>query len=291
MYALLLLPFVTDYMEVGHLPATPREWITEISADLMIVFFILLVNRTRREIEAVDELRHSLTQVAIHDLKNPLTAIIAGLSTVMRREDAIPSEENRMLDVVLRSAKRQSALIDTLLDLDRIENHELKLQYGRIDVRRLLDGCVEEASVSAQPMRIRINNLSGASVEQVYADEQILRRVLMNLLQNSIKYTPESGSVTVRATRKGSGMDFELVDSGPGVPPEALDRIFDKFYRVEGQDQGRRRGIGLGLYFCKLAVEAHGGSISAENAEGAGLRVRFRIPQSAAHDPGAVPRA
>jgi signal transduction histidine kinase len=288
MYALLLLPFVTDYLEVGHLPDTPREWITEISADLMIVLFILLLHRTRKEIEAVDELRHSLTQVAIHDLKNPLTAIISGLSIAMHKEGAVPSEENRMLDVVLRSAKRQSDLIDTLLDLDRIENEELKLQYGQMDVRRLLDGCVEEASVSAQTTGIRIKNLSGASAEQIRADEQILRRVLMNLLQNAIKYTPENGIITVQATRKGLGMDFELVDSGPGVPPEALGRIFDKFYRVEGQDQGRRRGVGLGLYFCKLAVEAHGGAISAENAEGAGLRVRFSLPQAAAQDSGAV---
>ena len=291
MYALLLLPFATDYLEVGHLPKEPRDWLTEISADIMIVFFILMLRRARQEIEAVDELRHSLTQVAIHDLKNPLTSVIAGVSVALNDKRADRELKDGALQVALRSAKNQSALIDTLLDIDRIENRELELRRERISVGRLLDGCVEEASVAAQSAGIRVENLSPASEEDVSADEQILRRVLVNLLQNALKYTPREGAVGVRASRTASGVEFEVVDSGPGVPAETLGKIFDKFFRVEGRDQSRRRGVGLGLYFCRLAVEAHGGKIRAENVPGGGLNVRFSIPQAAAQHAGAAPRA
>jgi two-component system sensor histidine kinase KdpD len=286
MYALTLLPFITDYAEHGRGPLSPREWITEAAAVILILAFMRLLRRARKDIEAIDGLRKNLTQVLIHDLKNPLASIIAGVSAAIQDGEAGRSEGSiRLLKVVLRSAKSQSALIDTLLEMDRLENDELQPRCDWVDMARLIDGCVEAASAAAAGRSVRVENLSRDSMTKMFVDENLLRRVLSNLLSNALKYTPDDGTVSVRAVPEEGRVLMEVTDTGPGVPAEHLSRLFGKFFRVEGQDQSRRRGTGLGMYFCKLAVEAHGGSIRAENAPSGGLLVRFDLPQPA----GAAP--
>ncbi|MFA6091550.1 MAG: HAMP domain-containing sensor histidine kinase [Elusimicrobiota bacterium] len=276
-YFLPLVPFITDVIEKGGLPRQPRDLLTESVAAVGIIGFILLMRRTRKHIERVDSLRQGLSEVAVHDLKNPLTSVIAAVSAAI--DESEDARRRRLLQLALSSAKRQSQLIDTLMEIDRLENDQLPLRKGSLRLQALIEDSLAEVRPVADERGVELSFLSPAETEDFCADEDLIKRVLANLLQNALKYVPDGGSVSVRAVHQDRAVAFEVADTGPGIPAEQIGRLFGKFYRVEGRDQSKRRGTGLGLYFCRLVVEAHGGTIHADNKPSGGLSVTFSIPQ------------
>lgn len=155
-------------------------------------------------------------------------------------------------------------MIMNLLDISKGDEGKLVPKRTKVDLRSLVRGLVEDLSASAQARDVRLE----AKVERDSAlvDEELARRVIMNLLDNAIRHAPAGTAVTLQVRGSNDALDVRVADAGTGVPPELRERIFDPFTQLEGAGSSARTGRGLGLSFCKVAVEAHGGKVWAEDA-------------------------
>ena len=225
-----------------------------------------------------DQIRRDFVANASHELRTPLTAIRGFAETL--REGAMndPESEKRFLDVILRHARRLQALVDDLADLSRFEGEELQLELGPVPAGALLDEVVRglESQSKAKGLKVVCSGLD--EVLPVMAEERALEQVLVNLVDNAIKYTPEDGEVRVGIAEVEDDVVIEVANSGPGIPAKHLPRVFERFYRV---DAGRSRelgGTGLGLSIVKHLVAQIGGRITVDSA-GGWTRFQLRVPR------------
>jgi signal transduction histidine kinase len=190
--------------------------------------------------------------------------------------DRALSDPARAAATQIRSEARQlGRMIVNLLDLSKADEGKLVPRIARVDIRALVDGILGELRVSAQARDVELR--STFAVPHVNADEDLLRRAIANLVENAIRHSPHGGVVTVDVAANGDATKLRVTDAGSGVPVEMRERIFDPFLQIESGDrQVNRSGRGLGLTFCRLAVEAHGGRIWVEEgAPGAVFCVRL----------------
>src|SRR5262249_55828116 len=171
-------------------------------------------------------------------------------------------------------------MINDLLDISKLEDGSLKLEYGDVPVAEVVDVALQSVTQLAGEKRITLEADVAPAVPSVAADSEKLRRILVNLLGNAVKFTPEQGTITIRTRpdAEKAALTFSVVDSGEGIPKEAFSRIFEKFGQVESRKAGRKMSTGLGLTFCKMAAEAHGGRIWVESELGKGSTFSFTIP-------------
>jgi len=234
--------------------------------------------RDLTERKTLDSMRNDLTAMIYHDLRSPLSNIISSLDMLSAM---LPTEENAMLNSVFsvaqRSADRLQRLISSLLDINRMEAGQSIIQPQSCPVHPL----VSEASEVVLPtIEAREQTLSidlPANLPALRVDMDMIRRVLVNLLENASKFTPVGGRVSVGGRLDGGWVTLWVEDTGPGVPAESRDYIFEKFARLQGERF--TKGLGLGLSFCRLAVQAHGGRIWVESESGSGSRFMFTLPQ------------
>jgi PAS domain S-box-containing protein len=227
---------------------------------------------------ALETMREDLTHMIIHDLRTPLGSIMGSLQLIhtafVEQDDTLPVA--KLLRIAMRSGQKLYLLIDSLLDLGRLETGEAELNKAPVSP----DALVREAAEQVQPQALN----KGQAVEvrafpglpNVVADRDLIQRVLTNLLDNAVKFTPEGGTIRLEAERVGGEVLFTVSDTGVGIAPEHRQRIFDRFSRLESTEGVR--GTGLGLAFCRLAVEAHGGRIWVESEMGEGSQFRFTLP-------------
>jgi PAS domain S-box-containing protein len=238
----------------------------------------------------LDELRSDLTSMLFHDMRSPLGNVISSLQLLM---DPPPADETvkSLLTISLRSARRLSRMIDSLLDLRRLEEGRAVIRRAKVSLAALAAEAVEEAQPVAEGKGILLQLNLPLSLPTVEADADMIRRVVSNLLDNAVKYTPGGGSIRLMAGVEENSVVFTVADSGPGIPKEERHRIFDKYSRIERV--GAPKGLGLGLAFCRLAVKAHGGRIWVDSPAEGGAAFRFSLPQVAATEdnPAAVPPA
>lgn len=225
---------------------------------------------------ALEQMRQDLTNMVIHDLRNPLSSIMSSLQLIhtayIERDQSLPVE--KLLRIALKSGQKLYRLIDSLLDLSRLEAGETVLNKGYFHPGSL----VQEAMEQIQPLALSKEQTVEVHVAPhlpiVYVDHDMILRVLTNLLDNAVKFAPRQGHITLNVAQVGNEMLFTVSDDGMGIPPEHRHRIFERFTRLE---EGVR-GAGLGLAFCKLAVEAHGGRIWVESDVGQGCHFKFVLP-------------
>jgi PAS domain S-box-containing protein len=239
--------------------------------------FMQWILRDVAERVALDKLRSDLTSMIFHDLRSPLGNVISSLEVM----DATLGEEDPLglrpvLSVAQRSSRRLSRLIDSLLDLDRLEAGQAHLYKVPVQLPELLHEALEEVRpiAEAKGHTLSFENHAG-ELEPLQVDESMIRRVVINLLENAVKYTPPGGAIGLSLVRQGGQVRVGVSDTGPGIAPEAQQRIFEKFARLEG---GKAKGLGLGLAFCRLAVEAHGGRIWVESEPPHGSTFYFTLP-------------
>lgn len=248
----------------------------------------LLTLRDQTEEKELESYRRKLQRMVIHDLRGPLGNIISSLYVANAMIDEIPAEidENLRLsmEVSQESAGQLLQLVDSLRDIERLGKGQLPLHKARITPRELLEKAYDALSISLREAGLKVRIVVEEGAPDLYVDEDLLRRVLINLLQNAYKFTPSGGQIILGAGRMrddGDGMLRLFVsDSGPGIPEQTRERIFNQYEQIEGRRplQGGR-GSGLGLHFCKLAVEAHGGRIwVAERGPLPGACLTFSVP-------------
>ncbi len=233
-------------------------------------------------LQELEQLRDSLTHMVVHDLRTPLTSIISGLQT-MQVVGELEEIHTELLEMALSGGETLLRMINDLLDISKMEAGQLKLEMMEIDVRHVAQTSLHQVSMLAQNKGVELKDASNLPLPLLRADEDKLMRTLTNLLGNAIKFTPFGGSVTLqlgpqRENENVTGVLFAISDTGEGIPSEAFGRIFEKFGQVESRREGRKMSTGLGLTFCKMAVEAHGGRIWVESEMGKGSTFQFVIP-------------
>jgi len=229
------------------------------------------------ERKALDQLRTDLTSMLFHDLRSPLGNIISSLEVMKTSIPENDEDLNAIISVAQRSSRRLSRLIESLLDINLLESGTAVLRKTRSSISELLQEAVEEVQPNAEAKEQQLAlDGSGEGLPILEVDQDMIRRVLINLAENAIKYTPSNGSITISVTESNGEVRVGVKDTGPGIDPKDQKRIFEKFARVERK--GRSKGLGLGLAFCRLAIEAHGGKIWVESGLEQGSIFYFTLP-------------
>lgn len=278
-------PLLVDRWKTGRWPSSSFDLALNAAVGCAIILVAMLMGYARRKTRRVADLRRTLNETIVHDLKNPMATIMGAVSCILENPLLESGQRSTLASLALRSCRSQMTLLETLLDTSRLEDGELVAKRQPIRTRALLDACMGDVQGAASYAGVKLRSSRADGVpEEIYGDPDLLARALSNLLHNAVKYTPRDGDVRLNVRSGDTGMLFEIDDAGPGIPPEHIGNLFKKYYRVEGSDQSGRHGSGLGLYFCRLAVEAHGGSVAVESEVGRGTRVTFNIPQPAAKE-------
>ncbi len=240
-----------------------------------------LQNERERLLE-LQRMRQDLVDFLVHDMRNPLTTIVSTLTLLeMALAYEGDGEKEDMLRMAVTSAARLTRLIDTLLEVSRLESGNFPLARSEIQLRVLLIDVARQMEVLAQRNRVQVRVEAADDLPPLTADRALLERVLANLMDNALKYTPPNGTIALSATVEGDHLLVAVGDTGPGVPPDQRERVFEWFAQIGGEKL-KRRGFGLGLTFCRLAVEAHGGRIWVESSEdGVGTQFVFSLPLDA----------
>jgi len=244
-------------------------------------------------------LREDYTGMLIHDLRAPLTAIMNGIMMMLRGLGGPVSEQQReLLGIAYQGSQTMLEMVITLLDISKMEQGRMNLNLEPLSPYALVDEAIERLRASIQQRRINLVQNLAISLPPIEADRDKIVRVLQNLIDNAVKFSPERGMVTIGGRylalashvagdvhpdlpfalpemEAGEWLIYWVRDEGPGIPPQYHARIFEKFGQVQQQ---KSRGTGLGLTFCKLAVEAHKGKIWLQSREGLGSTFAFALP-------------
>ena len=225
----------------------------------------------------LDNLRNDLISMVYHDIRSPLANIVSSLDVLeaMLPEGVDPAQRS-LLNIAIRSTERIQRLTNSLLDMRRLESGQPITNLQPVAPLSLANDAIETVSPIVNNKNQVITQSVSPNTPQVWVDEDMIRRVLTNLLENAVKYTPPGSNISVGAQAEGEQVMVWVQDTGPGIPPGENERIFDKFTRLHGKSG--TRGLGLGLAFCRLAIEAHGGRIWVENVQGSGACFRFTLP-------------
>ncbi len=262
-------------------PVRPTELVVRVQAALKLRRMSVelrthyeLLKDQRDDLVRLQLQKERLMAFVVHDLKNPLNSM-ALRTQLLLREDGLSDGVRKSLTSMYEATRALNSMIMNLLDLSKAEEGKLGAHRLDVDLPALVAEILEELEVNAKGRNVRLQ--SSMLVERIHADQGLLRRILTNLLENAIRYAPSETIVSVRATRVATGTEVRVADAGSGIPDEMREKVFDAFVQAESSGHaGGRGGHGLGLAFCKLAMEAHGGSIWVEDgAPGAVFCVRL----------------
>ena len=225
----------------------------------------LIVLRDVTEEHQLNAMREDLTNTMVHDLRNPATVVLGALDLLEAEE--LTETQREIADVAQQGGQRLLNLINAILDVNRLESGQMPLEREPIRLDIIAAEIVEMEQVLARDKRLTLENHVRSDLPLVSVDVELLRRVLQNLIGNAIKFTPAGGHITIEAQVDSTGPQHLVVsvkDDGAGISPDLQAHLFQKF--VSGRVRGR--GSGLGLAFCRLVVEAHGGRIWVESTPG-----------------------
>ena len=227
------------------------------------------------ERKELDALREDLTAMIYHDLRSPLGNIVSSLDLLggMLGED---EASRSALNIAVNSTDRIQRLVNSLLDINRLESGQTVSTQVSVRPHALIQKAVDDVLPSAKGRQQTIETSVSLDLPKVWVDMDMMRRVLINLLENAVKFSEVGAKIEIGAELDGRSVKFWVQDHGPGIAPSEHKRIFEKFVRAKGK--GRPGGLGIGLAFCRIAVQTHGGTIWVESEEGQGAKFIFTLP-------------
>jgi len=232
------------------------------------------LQRNYKRLQEVEKLRDDMRNMIVHDLRTPLTSVIVGVE-MLEKHGELNESQRELMAIATAGGRTLLGMINDLLDVEKMESGSTQLQYDELSAAALVAGAIEQVASLAEDGQTTLVTEIVSGLPSFIGDENRLSRTLVNLIANAISFTP-GGTVTIGASRDDmENIRFAIRDTGIGIPSEAFGRIFEKFGQLDSRN---RVGTGLGLAFCKLAVEAHGGRIEVESAPGAGSTFSFTIP-------------
>jgi signal transduction histidine kinase len=267
--------------ELGGSDYVPKPFAAdEVLARIRTHLKVLSAERQLMEsydrLKEAESLRDGLVHMMVHDLRSPLMAMMASLELLEKESGPLLSPESReTLGTTFRAARRMARMVNAVLDLNKLEAGRMSLQFQPCDLAGLLREVVDSHRdlAGSRPLTLEV-----PEPVSVRADYDLLFRVFQNLISNAIKFTPVGKGIRIRAEEAEGWALVRVIDQGPGVLPQDRERIFEKFGQVGAKGQSGWASSGLGLPFCKLAVEAHGGALSLESGPGEGSCFVLRLP-------------
>lgn len=236
----------------------------------------LHINRMAAQLEKMDKQRKQLISDVAHELRTPLTSIKGYMEGLM---DGVLPAEQKTFQHVWQEAERMSRLVDDLAELSRIEMDEFSLACKPKDLKLLVNSAVESLRPQAMEKGVALQVDVPSQLPQVWVDADRISQVLVNLLRNALQYTGQGGVIRISARQVQQEVYVSVTDTGIGIPSEHLERVFDRFYRVDRSRTRALGGSGIGLTISKRLVEAHGGRIWAESeGKGKGSVFTFTLP-------------
>lgn len=225
----------------------------------------------------LDNMRKEFIADVSHELKTPITSIMGYADTLLEGEYDKETQE-KFLNVIASEARRMAKLVTDLLTLSRYDNNKNKTQKEQFDLGDLVKKCQDKLAIEIKKKNHKVNCFVTADVPPVYADKYDIERVILNILTNSIKYTPDGGEIKIYVGFVYNDAYIKVFDNGIGIPEEDLSRIFERFYRVDKARTREMGGTGLGLSIAKEILDKNGGSIDIKSVVGQGTEVVIRIP-------------
>jgi len=237
----------------------------------------LLVLHDMTELRRLEQVRTEFVANVSHELRTPLTSIRGYLETLLDGALEDPTHARRFLQVVSSHTERLSRLVDDLLQLSDLETGKVILKLAPILLREVSEDVAAIFETQAAQKALTLRHQVPPAL-RVRADRDRLTQILVNLVDNAVKYTPEGGQVSISATSRGAVVEVSVQDTGSGIPSTDLPRISERFYRVDRARSRQLGGTGLGLAIVKHLVQAHGGELRIESELGRGTTVRFTLP-------------
>lgn len=268
-------------------PFDSEEVITRVETHLKIRSLQQQLQDRNRQLQAnysqlqeLEELRDGLVNMVIHDMRSPLSVIQSALGLLQHDlGDRMDIENKEDIEDAIVSADTLMSMIGNLLDISRLESGQMPLTIEQCNVEEVADSVIKDLAVLSKDISVtpdyRTDN------PNAYCDREVVRRIITNLMSNALKFTQKGGEICLSLERVENRLEVSVRDNGPGIPSDCHGTIFKKFGQSHNTTHGRRDTSGLGLTFCKLAVESHGGEIGVDSEVGKGSRFWFTLTTTA----------
>ncbi len=256
-----------------RIPVQVYVRLVALGLDLQLQWIVRDISERKK----FDRLQEDTFSMIYHDLRTPLANMVSAMDILHSMHlDTNHPEVTELVNILSRSTDRMQRLTSSLLDINYLEAGQSITRRKQESVLVIVKEAMQTVELNARSKSQTLAVDIGEDIPELFVDADMLKRVVINLLENSIKFTPKEGQITVRVHLTDGNVMFSVQDNGRGIPPESLKNIFEKF--VSMSTESKSRGMGIGLAFCRLAVEAHGGKIWAESIVGEGSTFRFILP-------------
>ncbi len=278
--------YLTKPINLDEMMLRLRKVMDERQRFISLKDYAAELERANQELRKIDEIKSEFVSVASHELRTPLAAIKNAVQLMLQgRTGEINENQTKFLSMAERNINRLTGILNSLLDLSRIESGKIEMKFEELDLRGSIEFILSSLKPQADGRSIRLNMEIPEKLPSIYGDREKVEQILTNLLGNAIKFTPEEGEISVSAKpfENEGNMDVVAIsvkDSGIGIPEDQLERIFEKFHQVEDSLRRSIAGTGLGLAITKGLVEAHHGRIWVESEIGKGSTFTFTLPMS-----------
>lgn len=263
-----LLELEANYRDLQEADLGLNQAVVELSLRTNELF------QQNEELRRLDRMKTDFLMIISHEIRNPLTSIEGSLSLLLEK-GIVLGVQRELLLIAQQNAHRLLRLVSNLLDLAKLEVGRIELELREVNLPELIRTTMKELQEMAGEKRVEVSFSHPEEMPLIQADEDRISSVLLNLLDNAIKFSRQGGRVWIEASISEDAVLVAVKDEGPGIAPEEQHKVFEKFYQAEGSP---RQGVGLGLYICKAFVEEHGGRIWVESEAGKGSTFTFSLP-------------
>ncbi len=265
---------------VNRIWLIPFVFMQGVLSFTVLLFIVIYLNRliTQRTdaLRREQHQRTELTQLIVHDLKSPLTVILSGMSLLAHENlGTLSTKQKKLLSSLEKSGYDILSMINDLLDVEKLEEGKLQLVHASFDPIKLVQERVEALQIIAHTHQQTLSFSPPPQRPLIRADKRLIQRVINNLISNALKFTPDNGRIEISVENKKETITINIADSGPGIPQNDRQRIFEKFAQLKGNE---RRGAGLGLTFCKMVTEAHQGELTIIESPLGGALFKLTLP-------------
>lgn len=281
--------YITKPLNIDEMILRLKKVLVEKQRFLKMKDYIEQLERANKELKRIDQVKSEFVSIASHELRTPLASIKNAIQLILKgKTGEINEAQNKFLTMADRNINRLTNILNSLLDLSRIESGRINMKFQNVQLKDLIELTATSMQPQADEKSINIKLDIPQSLPDVYGDPEKIEQILVNLIGNAIKFTPNGGSIQVSArpfykegdSDHGGMVSISVKDTGPGIPKEHLEAIFEKFHQVEDSIHRATGGTGLGLAITKGLVEAHYGKIWVESELGKGSIFTFTLPIS-----------